>query len=565
MDQQQQTEQSRGPGRRDVLKLGAVGVAGVAAVAVPLGQGAHAKAASTLAPGSMPVPFTSAFQRPPVLRPYGEEYDTEGKILLYSLTAQESTAELIPGFTSKIWAYNGVFPGPTISIDQGTRAKVRVRNALPATHPMFGHAFETSTHLHGSASLPQFDGYANDITRPGEVKVYEYPDFQSARTLWYHDHAVHHTAKNVYTGLAATYQLHDPYERAQLPQDEFDVPLVISDAMFNADGTLAFNDDNSSGLWGDVIFVNGVAWPQMTVKRRVYRFRVLDASISRSYKLRLSNGSPMTLVATDAGMLSVPQPVASFRQGTAERYEVLIDFSKYPAGTKINLLNSSNLHNVDYLNTGKVMQFVVSDEPFDGTNNIVPTRLDVSPQTIDTMTLTTAMSKATTALTVEHNDTTNVWNISGKTWDDVIASGFALTVANPQINDVQLWTIENKSGGWFHPVHIHLVDFKVIARNTNGGKPFAWEKGPKDVVYVGEAEKVTLLMRFVVKPGSTAGRYMVHCHNLVHEDHDMMLQFRVGNNDPANDPNDPIAAARPTWDTLPPDYVQYEASYPLGT
>ncbi len=565
MDQQQQTEQSRGPGRRDVLKLGAVGAAGVAAVAVPIGQGAHAKAASTLAPGSMPVPFTSAFQRPPVLRPYGEEYDPQGKILLYSLTAKEATAELIPGFTSKIWAYNGIFPGPTISIDQGTRAKVRVRNALPATHPMFGHAFETSTHLHGSASLPQYDGYANDITRPGEVKVYEYPDFQSARTLWYHDHGVHHTAQNVYTGLAATYQLHDRYERAQLPQDEFDVPLVISDAMFNADGTLAFSDDNHSGVWGDVIFVNGVAWPQMTVKRRVYRFRVLDASISRSYKLRLSNGSPMTVVATDAGMLSVPQPVASFRQGTAERYEVLIDFSKYSAGTKIDLLNSSNTNNVNYANTGKVMRFVVSDEPFDETNNLVPTRLDVSPETVDTMSLTTAMSKATTALTVEHNDTTNVWNISGKTWDDVVASGFKLTVANPQINDVQLWTIENKSGGWFHPVHIHLVDFKVIARNTNGGKPFAWEKGPKDVVYVGESEKVTLLMRFVVKPGSTGGRYMVHCHNLVHEDHDMMVQFRVGNNDPAADPNDPIAAARPAWDTLSPDYVQYEPSYPLGT
>ncbi len=565
MDQEQQTGQSRGPGRRDVLKLGAVGAVGVAGVAIPLGQGAQAKAASTLAPSSMPVPYTAAFQRPPVLRPYGEEYDTQGKILLYSITAQEATAELIPGFTSRIWAYNGIFPGPTISIDQGTRAKVRVRNELPATHPMFGHAFETSTHLHGSASLPQFDGYANDITRPGEVKVYEYPDFQSARTLWYHDHAVHHTAKNVYTGLAATYQLHDSYERSQLPQDEFDVPLVISDAMFNADGTLAFNDDNSSGLWGDVIFVNGVAWPQMTVKRRVYRFRVLDASISRSYKLRLSNGARMTVVATDAGMLPVPQPVTSFRQGTAERYEVLIDFTNYPAGTKIDLLNSSNANNVDYLNTNKVMRFVVSDEPFDGTNNLVPTRLDVSPQTADTMGLTTAMSKATTALTVEHNDTTNVWNISGKTWDDVVASGFKLTVANPQINDVQVWTIENKSGGWFHPVHIHLVDFKVIARNTNGGKPFAWERGPKDVVYVGESEKVTLLMRFAVKPGSTGGRYMVHCHNLAHEDHDMMVQFRVGTNDPANDPNDPIAAARPYWDTLPPDYVQYEASYPLGT
>jgi Multicopper oxidase len=94
-----------------------------------------------------------------------------------------------------------------------------------------------------------------------------------------------------------------------------------------------------------------------------------------------------------------------------------------------------------------------------------------------------------------------------------------------------VWEFENKSGGWFHPIHIHLIDFKIL--NRNGKPPFAWELGAKDVVYVGEGEKVRLIMKF----GSTktdspfsvqTGRYMIHCHNLVHEDNDMMSQFSVG-------------------------------------
>ena len=105
---------------------------------------------------------------------------------------------------------------------------LKVRNQLPAVHPQFGHPFDTSTHLHGSASLPQYDGYASDVTPSGYVKDYHYPNFQPARTLWYHDHGVHFTAQNAYGGLAAQYHLHDPVERALLPQGEFDVPITIT-------------------------------------------------------------------------------------------------------------------------------------------------------------------------------------------------------------------------------------------------------------------------------------------------------------------------------------------------
>ena len=131
----------------------------------------------------------------------------------------------------------------------------------------------------------------------------------------------------------------DPFERAQLPQGEFDVPLMISDVMFNADGSLGYNDNGHKGLWGDIIMVNGVPWPTMKVKPRVYRFRVLVASISRSYRPTLSTGDPVYIVGTDAGMTPKVQAVASWRQGTAERYEILIDFRKYKVGQMVELRN----------------------------------------------------------------------------------------------------------------------------------------------------------------------------------------------------------------------------------
>ena len=113
-------------------------------------------------------------------------------------------------------------------------------------------------------------------------------------------------------------------------------------------------------------------------------------------------------------------------------------------------------------------------------------------------------------------------------------SEFQLLLANPRLNATEIWEVSNPSGGWFHPFHIHLVDFKILSRN--GRPPFEYERGPKDDVYVGEDETVRLIMKF----GPHRGRYMVHCHNLVHEDHDMMAQFAVGSTAGARDPNDPM-------------------------
>jgi FtsP/CotA-like multicopper oxidase with cupredoxin domain len=518
----------QGVSRREILKFGALGTA---AVALPLERTAHAQVSATRLPASrFPAPFTVPFKVPPVAVPTYRGLHTD----YYDMTMRSTTKEILPGFKTEVWTYNGCFPGPTINNYRGRPAVVRHVNALPAKHPRLGYDATTSVHLHGSDSLPQYDGYASDITWPGQYKDYHYPNDQDARTLWYHDHATHHTAENAYMGLAAMYILHDDLEKKlPLPKGRYDVPLVIRDAAFDTNGQLLFDDPEHSGVFGDVILVNGLPWPVMKVERRKYRFRMLNASVSRGFKFALSTGDPFTFVGTDGGLMPHPQQATSFRHGIAERYEVVIDFAKYKIGQRVVLKNLGVKNSVNYPTTGNVMAFDVTSNATDTTYNSVPNILNPAE---GAMLLTEAM--ATKTRRFEFVRSHGHWTINGKDWQDVIDSGYQMVLADPNLGDIEIWEFVNDSGGWWHPVHVHLVDFKILDRN--GRPPNPWEIGGKDVVFVGENETVRLVMKF----GPRTGRYMIHCHNLVHEDHDMMSQFRV---DPPQDYDDPIYGDPARW------------------
>jgi spore coat protein A, manganese oxidase len=530
--------------RRDVLRIGGLGILGAAgAAALPWGATLGAKSPSTLPAGRMPRPYRAAFVRPPVMHPYKSVRDQDGQwVDHFDLVMHPGWAHMVPGVRTRVFGYRGLVPGPTFKVRRGRRSVVRFRNHLPDLNPIGGDNFTTSVHLHGSGSLPQFDGYASDTTAPGQDKAYHYPNFQQARTLWYHDHGVHHTAQNVYAGLFGQYQMHDAAELDLLPQGEFDVPLMVGDIMFGANGQAQYDDSSTSGLWGDVIHVNGRPWPVMKVKRRVYRFRILDVSISRSYRFRLSTGDPVTVVATDGGLMPRSHEVAEWRQATAERYEVLIDFSKYRPGQRIELQNLSNPNNRDFDHTDKVMTFLVTDAPFSKKD---PTWRRIPDTLVNSDVMRLKESDATRERTLRVQRKNGFWTINGHTWEDVINSNFQLIEANPRLGATEVWNLENESGGWFHPLHIHLIDFKILSRN--GRPPFDYERGPKDVAYIGEQERVRVIARF----GPHRGRYMVHCHNLPHEDHDMMVQFAVGWRPGQRDPNDPILAAPASIDNLP--------------
>ena len=204
--------------RRDVLKVSALGAA---AVALPFEQTVRAKSASRIAASLLPKPYVAPFVVPPVAQPKGTTKGLDGvtDVPLYDITQKEGLAQILPTIKTPIFGYDGIAPGPTILARKGRPIAVKVTNALPAKHPQWGYEAWTSVHLHGSASKPQYDGYASDITRPGEYKIYHYPNSQDARMLWYHDHGVHHTAENAYMGLAAVYLLGDEVEdRLPIPK-----------------------------------------------------------------------------------------------------------------------------------------------------------------------------------------------------------------------------------------------------------------------------------------------------------------------------------------------------------
>lgn len=563
--------------RRDLFKLAGLGVgATVIGLTVPLGQSASTK--DWISRSAKPARFA---RRLPVAQAVSPTLMTDeyGDYLLYDITEKAVDLQVLdaPAPRTPMFGYAAgsgapTVPGPLIKVDQNTRVRMRVSNSLPTTHPTFGFGGgATSLHLHGSATLPQFDGFADDVSTPGQTKDYWFPNHQGPRTIWYHDHAVHHTAQNVYSGLFAQYHISNEWERANLPQGAYDVPLVVSDAMFAKDGALAYMDRDHSGLWGDVILVNAVPWPFHEVERRFYRFRILLATLSRSMSLKFVNTRtrevvPTYVVATDGGLMD-PQQVTEWRHAGAERYEVMVDFASCRVGDTVVLENKSPRKNRDFQHTDKVMQFRVTSEATDARWNVVPTLPASELNAV--MTKTESDSVRTRDIDLEHDDDTNVFLINSLSWADIQATGWSIfndeRGTPPRPGDCEIWRIENKSGGWYHPLHIHLVDFKILARKGGSNRVEAWEKGPKDVVYVGPGEIVDVLVHYAMAPteypdgrstgqagatGALGGRYMVHCHNLPHEDHDMMGQFLVAQSDGTVDlstshANHPVTAAPP--------------------
>src|SRR5215218_156540 len=345
--------------RRDMLKLGLLGGA---ALMLPLERRARTASSinNRLLESQLPKPFQVPFAYPPVLQPVGKTGDGKS---FYNITMQAQKVQILPsGYpATTIYGYNGITPGPTIVAQRGAPIVVRQINNLPQT-AQFNYPTWTSVHLHGSASLPQYDGYASDVTNPGQYKDYHYPNIQDSRTLWYHDHEVHDTAENAYMGLAAQYHLHDSVEDGlPIPKSygRYDFPLIIQDKIFDTNGQFVFDNNSFAGLFGDVILVNGAPWPVMKVERRKYRFRILNASISRGFNLALSSGEPLTIIGHDGGLAPAPVEVDSYRHGMAERYEVIIDFAKYNVGESVELKNLGLPNTVDFATTDRVMRFDV--------------------------------------------------------------------------------------------------------------------------------------------------------------------------------------------------------------
>jgi spore coat protein A, manganese oxidase len=523
--------------RREAMKL--VG-GGVLSSPFAFSTPAHAQFSPTIPRFQVPLKL------PPLLTPSRSNTSGERPIDYYEITMQKAEVDILPGLKTKMWCYvgKGLEPaavGPIIRHhggvepeDEGRTSVIRFVNNLGTTLEKGQEKpIDASVHLHGMASLPQFDGYATDLIPPGFFKDYFYPNDRAA-TLWYHDHAVHKTSRNVYMGLAGMYVVDDAKDRAlNLPKGEYDIPLIIQDKKFDVTGQLIFDDRGKRSAYGDVALVNGTPYPYLKVARRKYRFRLLNASPSRTYQLVLSqaeneltSGNSFHVIGTDAGLLEKPvkmtSPLEQLRLGIGERYGIIIDFKDYPKGSKLYLHSPVFPNNVDSNNNlNVIMRFDIEDDVTDDSSlpNVLRQPFERLVDQVQT-----GQTIPTRTFRFERNG--NEWKINNKTWDENRID------ANPQPGAIEIWNLVNPGAGWVHPVHIHFVDLQMIDRN--GLPPRSYERGWKDVFLLDDFETIRVIAKFSAPqnpaPGKhpALGKYMMHCHNLVHEDHDMMTQFEIG-------------------------------------
>jgi bilirubin oxidase len=317
--------------------------------------------------------------------------------------------------------------------------------------------------------------------------------------------------------LAGFYILHDPAEDALgLPSGPYDLPLALNSKQYNSDGTLFSPAAETESLWGDVIHVNGQPWPYHKVEPRKYRLRFLDTAVSRAFKLTFEDDAgkkvPIQVIASDAGLMTKPVQTDNLEISMAERWEVIIDFSAYQ-GKNITIKNARDVQaDEDYNSTDKVMRFVVGSTVTSTANNgNLPSTLRSVPF---------PPRKSGVDRTFKFERTNGEWRVNGVAFADVNNR----VLAKPPRGAVEVWQLENSSGGWSHPVHIHLIDMQIISRTNGKRGVLAYEKEAlKDVVLLGTNEVVTVIARYAPWDGV----YMFHCHNLIHEDHDMMAAFNV--------------------------------------
>lgn len=432
-----------------------------------------------------------------------------------------------PAAPTRMWTYDGTFPGPTIRRPSGTTTKVTFVNRLPK------EVGSTTVHHHGSHSAPEHDGQPHHhLIRPGGKRTYVYEFMEDGKPeraafQWYHDHSMDVTGRNVWMGLAGMFILDDKVDRKlPLPKGKYDVPLMVADRAFTADNQLNYRF-HLLGRIGDHILVNGVPTPHFVVADRKYRFRILNASNYREYRFALDNDEPMIQIASESGLL--PEPVArdSIVLGPGERAEVIVDFAGH-LGTDIVLKNLFPSTAVGGPPLPDVMQFRVRRDVVD--HSRIPTGLRPLPDFGQpTVTRTWKLDQIQGAGLITRPDAETippffpVWTINSLPFEPDRVD------ARPVLGTTERWIFTNTSDGQ-HRVHIHDVDWKVVARY--GGTQI-FEQGDPDV----EMGETGLRETFLVEPGETVeviskftdhlGRYVFHCHILEHEDNAMMGQFEV--------------------------------------
>jgi len=484
------------------------------------------------------------------------------------------------------------------------------------------------THLHNGHTAPESDGqphyshcrfgpfgrFTHEAAfEPGEWvdQLYlGYPaggdEREKQSFFWFHDHVHGHTGANVYKGMVGLMPIYDPVMDSgdetkgfQLPgvrtdhgntgtfDVEYDIPLAFYDCRLD-DGVTPHKDAHNGsgeshpewwgktyfrhfpnhGFVGDIFTINGTAYPVLYVKRRKYRLRFLDASISRIYDFKLMTGHPKAArdlgykadelqgqyrlpdgqqcmkfleVANEGGLLPRPMIRDSFELWPAKRREVVVDFTKWMDGHPTKYGDELYLVDVMKMTTGRmwdsadpkymvpVMKIVITDDAPDASlpgldiynaKQVAAVKLrEVQPFVDGYQSLMKNCPTFELQRGSSNDDPETEWLINGQQFD---ASKPLISVKTDSGN---VWRVRNGGGGWVHPFHLHMEEHRVIQRNgkiaPDGRHPDDTSK--EDVIALDPSEDVYISRRF----RTFTGPYVAHCHNLAHEDHNMMYGWDI--------------------------------------
>jgi manganese oxidase len=514
-------------------------------------------------------------------------------------------AKFHPGLPTQsplaVWTYNGTFPPKLNIVRYSEPVLLRNHNKLPPDirqNGGFGR-HTTTTHEHNAHHGAENDGFTGAYFFPGQFYDYHWPwCLAGFRTInadatdrnaggpaddggiikvagdwhetmsshWFHDHMFSFTAQNVYKGLAGMTNVYSAKDRGneaiddgvnlRLPSGttkawanlEYDVNLMLADKAWDANGQLAMDIFDFDGFLGDQVVVNLAFKPFFEVERRKYRFRILNGAVSRFFKIALSDGSPIIQIGNDGNLLPSPVPLTELDElGIAERYDIVIDFSRYRIGDKVWMANLAEHENGklvakdltlrDALSgnsadpcVGRFLEFrIVRDPSPPGDLSLVPPVLIPNPD----------LSRAPVARerTFEFGrggkQTTSdpvtsfigPWGVRTDN-GDMLNADFGRISAAPKSGTREIWTLKNGGGGWDHPVHIHFEESQILARNGSAANVPAWERGRKDVFRLRPGGSVTLTMQF----RDWGGMFMEHCHNTMHEDNAMLMRWEIDDN-----------------------------------
>jgi FtsP/CotA-like multicopper oxidase with cupredoxin domain len=448
---------------------------------------------------------------------------------------------------------------PTIQLQKGQKVRIILKNNLPA---------QSILHWHGLHVPSKMDGNPMYAINQGQTFVYEFKVLNRAGFYWYHAHTHSVTAKQVYSGLAGLFIVSDQEEQAlDLPKGEYDVALAIQDRTFDDQNQLYYNNhmmQRMQGFLGNQIVVNGQPDYVLPVASRAYRLRLLNGSNSRIYKLAWDDGTPITVIGVDGGLLEHPERRAYIMLAPGERREIWMDFSGKSVGTELTLRSLSfdgsmsggmmgGMHGGMGMMgrmRGRMMggmhggMMSGGDLPLGGDYAVLKVRVSKQVQAQDKLPERLSAIKPLRLQDAANADSPRNILLSMRHMSALLnGRSYAMDDIRDDeiipVNTLQAIAFDNGFSGGMggmmmsmpHPMHMHGEQFQVLKREIDPRFRAGYEtveagfvdSGWKDTILVMPGEKVTVLKPF----NDYKGVFMYHCHNLEHEDMGMMRDFLV--------------------------------------